>query len=71
MCFQDVAFLNSRASFSTTFPRNCGRGESPRTAKLPKTVIGDNQGHAPCQLLQLQHSLFLYQLNSMENIRRS
>ena len=26
--FQDVAFLSTRTSFSTTYLKNCGRGES-------------------------------------------
>ena len=29
--FQDVTFLPSRASFSTTLLKNCGRGKSLRT----------------------------------------
>ena len=44
MGFQDVAFIPSRASFSTTFLR---------------TVVGRKQGHAPCDVLLPQQSLFL------------
>ena len=40
MGFQDVAFLPSPASFSTTFLINCGRGESLRTATCIVTVVG-------------------------------
>ena len=40
MCFQDVAFLPSRACFATTFLRNCGRGEILGTTCLA-TVVGD------------------------------
>ena len=48
MGFQDVAFLSSRAGFSTTFLNNCGRGESFVTTTCTKTVVGVKQGHAPC-----------------------
>ena len=43
--YQDVEFLPSLTSFSTTFLRNGVRGESLRTATCPKTVVEDNQGH--------------------------
>ena len=64
MCFQDVAFLPSRASFSTTFPKNCGRGKRLRTTICHRTVVGGKQGHAPCTIPLHQQSLFLCQLNS-------
>ena len=43
MSFQDVAFLPSRARFSTI---------------CLKTVVGGKQGNAPCKILLLQQSLF-------------
>ena len=58
MGFQDVAFMPSQASFSTTFLKKCGRGESLGTTTCLKTVVGGKQGHAPCKILLLQQSLF-------------
>ena len=57
MGFQDVAFLPSRTSFSTTFLKNCGRGEGFRTTTCHKTVVGGKQGHAACKLFLIQRSL--------------
>ena len=71
MGYQDVAFLPSRASFSTTFLKNCGRGESLGTTTFLKTVVGGRQGHAPCEVLLLQQSLFLCLLDFMQIIRLS
>ena len=71
MDFQDVEFLPSRARFSTTFLKNCGRGESLRTTTCPKTVVGGKQSHAPCKILSLKQNVFLCQLNFMEIIRQS
>ena len=56
MDFQDVALLPYRASFSTTFPKNCGRGESLRTTICPKTVAGSKHGHVPSKMFLLQQS---------------
>ena len=53
MSLQDVEFLLSRASYSTTFLKNCGRGERIRSNTCPKTVVGDKQGHAPRRILSL------------------
>ena len=36
----DVAFVPCRASFLTTFHKNCGRNESLGTTICPKTVAG-------------------------------
>ena len=44
MSFQDVAFLLSRASFSTTFPKNCARSESLGTTTCLITVVWSKQG---------------------------
>ena len=41
------------------------------TTMCPKTVVGGRQGHAPCEVLLFQQSLFLCQLNVMEIIRMS
>ena len=49
MGFQDVAFLPSRASFSTMFLKNCGRCKSLRTTTCPKTMAWAKQRHAPCK----------------------
>ena len=58
MDFLDLAFLPSRASFHTTFLRNCGRGDCLRTATCLSTLFGGKQGHAPCRILLLQQILF-------------
>ena len=58
MGFQDVVLLPSRASFSTTFLKNCGRGESLGTTTCLITVVGGKQGHARCKIPLLQQSLF-------------
>ena len=47
MVFQDVAFLPSRASLSTTFLKTCGRGESFVTTTCHKTVAKGKQGYDP------------------------
>ena len=70
MGFQIAEFL-PQASFSTTFLKNYGRGESLRTATCPKIMVGGKQGHASCKILLFQQSLFLCQLNFMEIIRQS
>ena len=59
MGFQDVAFHPSWASFSTTFPKNCGAGESLRTTTCLNTVVRGKEGHAACKIPSLQQSLFL------------
>ena len=71
MGFMDVAFLPSKASFSTTFLQNCGRGEGLVTTTCLSAVVGDKQGHAPCRVLLLHQSLFLSQLHLMKVIRLS
>ena len=53
MGFQDVAFLPSIASFSTTFLKNCGRGESLRATTCPTTVVVGKQWYGPCKILLL------------------
>ena len=57
MNFMDVALLPSRANFSTTFLKNCGRGEILVSTTYLITVVGDRQRHAPCKILLLQQSL--------------
>ena len=49
MAFQDVAYLPLRASFSTTFHKNFGRGESLGTTTCRETMVGHKQGHAICE----------------------
>ena len=70
MGFQDVAFLSSRASFSTTFLKNHTRGENLGITICLKTVVGGKQVYDPCEMLWLQQSLFLVQSNFMDIIRR-
>ena len=50
MSFHDAVCLPSRASFSATFLKNCGRGEVLRTTTYPITVGGGKQGHAACKI---------------------
>ena len=57
--FPDVALLPSRDSFSTTFLRNCGRGESLMITTCPKTAVGGKQGDATCKILLSKENLFL------------
>ena len=40
----DLAFLPSLASFSTTFLKYCGRGESLGTTTCLKTAVGVSKG---------------------------
>ena len=47
-----------QATFSTTFLKNCGRGESLKTTTCVKTVVGGKQGHAPCEILSLYKTSF-------------
>ena len=61
MGFHDVAFLPSRASFCTTCLKNCGIGWGLWTATCLRTVVGDMQGHALCNVFPLQQFLFLCQ----------
>ena len=49
MGLQDVAFQQSRASFSTTFLKKCGRGKILGTTTCLKDVVGVNMG-PPCVL---------------------
>ena len=51
-------FLPSLASFSTTFPINCGRDESLETTTCLKNVVGGKQGHALCKILLLCNASF-------------
>ena len=60
MGFQDVASLPSRTRFSSMFLNNGGGGESLGTTTCLRTVVGCNQGHAPCKVFKLQQSLFLW-----------
>ena len=54
-----MMYLTSQACFSTTFLKNCCRGDSLRTTTCPKTVFGGKQWHAPCKILSLQQSFFM------------
>ena len=61
-CFQDVAFLPSRACLRTTFVDNCGGGGDPFTATCLRTVIGGRHVHAPFKIYALLQILFLCQI---------
>ena len=67
MSFLDVAFLPSQGSFSTTFIKNCDRGENLWITAYLKTVVGGKQGHAPCKILLLHEASFLCQLYLMRS----
>ena len=56
MGFQDVVFLPSLASFSSTFLIVV---EKLGTTTCLKTVTGGKQGHAACKTLLIQQSLFM------------
>ena len=58
MGYRDEEFLSSRANFLTTFLKHCRSGEGLRTTKCLRTVVGVKQGHATCEVLSLQQSLF-------------
>ena len=58
MGFQDVAFLPSRATFSTTFIKFCGRVEILLTTTHLKAVDVGMQGHTPCKIPLLQQNFF-------------
>ena len=58
MGFQNVAFLPSRASISTTFLEDCGRGESLEITKYLKAAIWAKQGHDQCKIILLRQTLF-------------
>ena len=47
MSVQDVAFLPSHTSFSTTYLTNCGSGESLGTITCLITVVGVSKGMLP------------------------
>ena len=66
MSFLDVAFQPSKASFSTTCLKCCGRGESLGTIACLITVVGGKQGHAACKILWLHEASFLCQSNLMK-----
>ena len=68
MVFHNVMFLPSEASFSTTFLKNDGRGECLWTATCLKIMVGGRQWDDPCEILSLQQSLFLCNLNFLEII---
>ena len=52
--FQDVEYLPSRASFFTTFLKNCGRGESLRTTTCLKAVVGVSKGMLPVKYVPIK-----------------
>ena len=49
--FQDVAFLSSRANFSTTFLQSYGIGESLRTAVCLRIIFDCKEVYAHCKIL--------------------
>ena len=63
MGFHDVAFLPSRASFSTIFLRTCGRSETLRTT----TVAGVSKGIVPVKYLRCNKSTFCFSRISLRS----
>ena len=59
MGFQDVAFLHSKSSFSTTFLKNRGRGESLVTTTCLKTLVKGKQKHAPVKYFCFNKAPFI------------
>ena len=59
MGFQDVLFLSSRASFSTTFLKNCCRGEGLRTTTCLKVVVGLSKGMLPVKYFCFNKAIFV------------
>ena len=53
MSFQDVAFLPSRASFSTTFLKKIVVWVKASGPPRLKNIVEGYQGHAPCKTLLL------------------
>ena len=58
MGFQDVAFQPSRASFSTTFVKNCVRGESLRPPHVVKLWLEVIKGMLPLRYLGYDKASF-------------
>ena len=71
MGLQDGAFLPSQNSFSTTFLRNCGRGENLETTTCLKTVVDVSKGMFLVKYFCSSKDSFLCPSNSMEIIRLS
>ena len=69
MGLHDKAFLPFRDIFSTTFLKNCGRGERLRTTTYHKTVTRVKQSILNVKYFGSNKYYFLYQSNFMELIR--
>ena len=54
MGFQYVGLLPSRASFYTSFLKDCGRDENLIAATCLSTVFRSKHGHAPCKIASLK-----------------
>ena len=59
MGFQDVAFLPSRTSFSATFIKKFGRGESLWTTTCLESVFGVIKGMLPVKHFCTAKPLFV------------
>ena len=66
MCSQELALLLQRASFTTTFLKNCGRGERLITTTCPKAVVVGKQGNTPCKII-LPHQIWTSHLQRIQN----
>ena len=55
---QDVTLLPKRATFYTTFHKNCGRVQSIRTTTCLKDEDEGKQGHTPCEIHLFSQMLF-------------
>ena len=56
---QDVAFLPSKASFSTTFLKNCGRDESLGATTCHETVVVVSKGMLPVKYCNSSRASFV------------
>ena len=57
--FSGVAFLFFRNSFSTTFLKDCGKGEGLRTTTCTKTVVGVSKGILPVKRFCFNKAFFV------------
>ena len=71
MGFQYVAFLPSRASFFSTFLKNCDGVVSLGTTTYHKTVVGVSKGMLPVKYFRPNKASSFCQSNFMEIIRLS
>ena len=69
MDLQDVVNLLLRVSFSTTFPKNCGRGESIRSTTFHRNLVGGRKGMLPVRYFRSNKAYYLCQSNFVDIIK--